>query len=195
MKNETYELDENDKLICEDSTCVGDECDETGFDDYTFRVVDLGNLFPAQKNETDANKVKLDSETANSLNLGRQPGYNWTMGSKNMSDASLLENSMSNKNDGYIVNPLAYIQKVQSEGNRIYNDNYLDYRIQLDNQALREIREFNKGKSYSDFDDGSIKQSSDSEDNTFTYYHSNLLDRLGGAVLERGTPGVNNEGR
>lgn len=195
LKNETYELDENDKLICEDSTCVGDECDETGFDDYTFRVVDLGNLFPAQKNETDANKVKLDSETANSLNLGRQPGYNWTMGSKNMSDASLLENSMSNKNDGYIVNPLAYIQKVQSEGNRIYNDNYLDYRIQLDNQALREIREFNKGKSYSDFDDGSIKQSSDSEDNTFTYYHSNLLDRLGGAVLERGTPGVNNEGR
>ena len=191
LKNEAYQLDENDKIVCPPPT------ETNGFEDYTFRVVDLNKLFPDAKNETDKNSVKLDSETASSLNLGRQPGFNWTLGSDNQEESGNMEFNLNIKNEGYKVNPLQLIEDIQEKGNSIYSgDSYLDYLIVLDRDTLSKIREFNRkdDKSYSDYT-GSIEcpDGKCNDDVKFTYYHSDLLDKLGGAVEQRGTAGKNRE--
>ena len=194
LKNEAYQLDENGKLVCPPCT---DDCDTSTFEDYTFRVVDLNKLFPDAKNETDNNSVRLDSETASSLNLGRQPGFNWTLGSDNQEESGNMEFNLNIKNEGYKVNPLQLIEDIQEKGNSIYSgDSYLDYLIVLDRDTLSKIREFNRkdDKSYSDYT-GSIEcpDGKCNDDVKFTYYHSDLLDKLGGAVEQRGTAGKNRE--
>ena len=194
LNNKDYQLDENDKIDC--PPCTDDSYKST-FEDYTFRVVDLNKLFPDSKNETDKNSVKLDSETASSLNLGRQPGFNWTLGSDNQEESGDMEFNLNIKNEGYKVNPLQLIEDIQEKGNSIYSgDSYLDYLIVLDRDTLSKIREFNRkdDKSYSDYT-GSIEcpDGKCNDDIKFTYYHSDLLDKLGGAVEQRGTAGKNRE--
>lgn len=198
LKNEAYQLDKNGDLVCPPCT---DDCDTTTFEDYTFRVVDLNKLFPDAKNETANNSVKLESETASSLNLGRQPGFNWTLGSTDMSQSATMQGILGSKNDGYLVNPLKLIEDIQEKGNSIYNgESYRDYLIVLNRDTLIEIRDFNKeyDKSYSDYT-GSILCRSGKDDKCeegieFTYYHSDLLDKLGSDVVkERGTAGKNRE--
>ena len=187
LKNEVCVPDSNG--CCSDNPNPGGGDDDDDADppttistkDYAFRIVDLNNLFPEGKNSTNANSSKLSS-------TGRQPGYNWTLDMTN-TDASILT-SLNSKNPNYKVDPLALINSIQTKGDAVYNDDYLDYEITLDTEALRDIRNSNKKKSsYTEY------SGKTTDKNGVTSYVSDLLDDLGSAVGKRGTPGINNEGK
>lgn len=187
LKNETTTLDEKG---CPTTGGGGD--DTTTVRDYAFRIVDLNNLFPEGSTTTDANKSTViigGGETT-----GRQPGYNWTLGTKSIDESNNLSEFLKNsKNSGYTINPLALINTIQERGNSIYNnEKYLDYEIELSTETLRDIREYNKKKDgYTDYGDYG---SNTTNKNGVTSYVSDLLTDLGSNVVKkRGTPGVNNE--
>lgn len=193
LKNETTSLDENGCPTTDgggDSCTPGDpDCDTTSVRDYTFRIVDLNNLFPEGSTTTDSNKSNI---VIGGTTTGRQPGYNWTLGTTTIDESNNLSDFLKdNKNSGYIINPLALINTIQERGNSIYgNDKYLDYEIELSTEILRKIREYNaEMDGYTDYGGDTTKN------NGVTSYVSDLLTELGSSVvLERGTPGVNNEG-
>lgn len=187
LRNETCDLDE--KGCCKD--CVPGEADcpkpdddtpeTTNLRDYTFRIVDTTELFPKAEKSTDNNNASISS-------VGRQPGYNWTLGMTD-DDTSILT-SLNAKNSSYHVDPLALINTIQDRGDSIYgNDKYIDYQLVLDKETLAKIRDFNNDKEYTEYT-GDTKVV-----NGVTVYYSKLLTELGsGVVRERGEIGVNNEG-
>ena len=107
-------------------------------------------------------------------------------------DASILT-SLQQKNPDYKINPLSLIDTIQNRGNSIYTDKYKDYEITLDTNTLKEVREFNSGKSsYTDYG------GSTGIYHGVTSYRSDLLDDLGGnvkTIMSRNQMlGVNNVG-
>ena len=162
-----------------------DKCDPTDPDckttistkDFTFRIVDNNNLFPKSSDRTDNNQTTI-------AGVGRQPGYNWTLGITN-EDASIIS-ALNAKNPNYHIDPLALINNIQERGNTIYNGTkYRDYYVILDKKALAQVREFNKNKKYTDYSGTTgIK-------NGITTYYSDLLTDLN--VQSDRAIGVNNE--
>ena len=138
-------------------------------------------MFPKAEKSTDNNNASISS-------VGRQPGYNWTLGMTD-DDTSILT-SLNAKNSSYHVDPLALINTIQDRGDSIYgNDKYIDYQLVLDKETLAKIRDFNNDKEYTEYT-GDTKVV-----NGVTVYYSKLLTELGsGVVRERGEIGVNNEG-
>lgn len=196
LKNETTNLDDKGCPTTgggDDDTCApGDsDCDTTTVHDYAFRIVDLNNLFPEGSTTTDANKSTVVIDGIGTT-TGRQPGYNWTLGTTSIDESNNLSRFLSdNKNSGYTINPLALIDTIQQRGNSIYSgDKYLDYEIELSTDTLRKIREYNNSMDgYTNYGGTTTTK------NGVTSYVSDLLTDLGsGIVKERGTPGVNNEG-
>ncbi len=167
---------------CDEGDCPGEGTVATR--DYAFRIVDLNDLFPEGNTTTSNNDSSLSI-------AGRQPGYNWTLGISDGDSSSVnVLTSLLAKNPNYEINPLALINDIQERGNSIYSGNdYLDYQITLDTEALAYIRDFNRNNSYTDYGGSS------SVYNGVTSYRSDLLNELAnmGAVNERGNPGVNNE--
>ena len=104
--------------------------------DYIIRSVDLNDLFPAVDGTTlvDSNQV------------GREPGFNWTLKAKNF------------KNSSYESSPLDYAKRIQDKGYTIYSDDsQLDYKFHLTPAVLRELKanysnDYTKysGNSYTD---------------------------------------------
>lgn len=169
--------------VCEDPPCDDDET-TVSTRDYAFRIVNLSNLFPESDKTTSENASKISS-------AGRQPGYNWSMQMTD-DDASILT-SLQQKNPDYKINPLSLIDTIQNRGNSIYTDKYKDYEITLDTNTLKEVREFNSGKSsYTDYG------GSTGIYHGVTSYRSDLLDDLGGnvkTIMSRNQMlGVNNVG-
>ena len=147
--------------------------------DYAFRIVDTSDMFPEQEDGTDDNVPKIEG-------VGRQPGYNWTLGMTS-EDTSILM-SLNDKNPDYKIDPLSLISNIQERRDTIYSDDsYIDYKFILDTETLAKIRQFNKNKKYTDFD-GEARTK-----NGLTVYYSDLWSEIGDAVITRGTPGVNNE--
>ena len=148
--------------------------------DYAFRIVDTSDMFPEQEDGIDENVPKIEG-------VGRQPGYNWTLGMTS-EDTSILM-SLNDKNPDYQIDPLSLISNIQERRDTIYSDDsYIDYKFILDTETLAKIRQFNKNKKYTDFD-GEARTK-----NGLTVYYSDLWSEIGDAVITRGTPGVNNEG-
>lgn len=164
---------ENDEIVCTgddcdpDPTCTGDNCDPgttISTEDYVFRIVDLNDLFPESEETTEKNESKLEI-------TGRQPGYNWTLDADNVGDQT-TSLALTAKNTSYPVNPIELIQDIQSKGNSIYSDEYLDYRITLDSDALKYLRNYNKQYKYTDY------QGSTAIKNGVTSYRSSVITHL-----------------
>lgn len=171
LRNEVCTPDGNG--CCEetvDDPCTGDDCDTTlSTEDYTFRIVDLVDLFPKGEKKTENNSSSISY-------TGRQPGYNWTLGySDNGTDMGGYVDleELNNKANGYkISNPLEYIKQVQDLGKSVYSDEYLDYQITLESEDLRNIRDYNKKYEYTDY------QGKTEVKNGVTSYWSNVLTDL-----------------
>ena len=146
--------------------------------DYAFRIVETSDLFPEPEESTDSNTPTISG-------VGRQPGYNWTLGMSS-EDTSILT-SLNAKNPDYKIDPLALIDNIQSRQNIYSDDTYVDYKFVLDTETLSKIRSFNRNKKYTDFD-GTFRTK-----NGLTVYYSDLWSEISDAIITRGTPGVNNE--
>lgn len=167
---------------CPPGECPPDEDPPTSIStrDYAFRIVDTSDMFPEQEDGIDENVPKIEG-------VGRQPGYNWTLGMTS-EDTSILM-SLNDKNPDYKIDPLSLISNIQERRDSIYSDDsYIDYKFILDTETLAKIRQFNRNKKYTDFD-GEARTK-----NGLTVYYSDLWSEIGDAVITRGTPGVNNEG-
>lgn len=145
--------------------CTGDDCQTTiPTEDYVFRIVDLKNLFPKGAETTSKNESKFED-------IGRQPGYNWTLDATSTGDQSTAF-ALTDKNKNYPVNPIQLIENIQTTGNSIYSDEYLDYRITLDSNALKYLRDYNKKYKYTDY------QGSTAVKNGITSYRSSVITQL-----------------
>lgn len=149
--------------------------------DYAFRIIDTSDMFPETDNKSEDNTPSI-------VGVGRQPGYNWTLGIDS-EDTSILT-TLNAKNPDYKIDPLSLINNIQQRQSTIYNgDTYVDYKFVLDTETLAKIREFNRNKKYTDFDgDARVK-------NGVTVYYSDLWNVIGDAVVVKGKPGINNEGQ
>ncbi len=177
LKNEEVTTDDND---CPD----GDECKTTiSTEDYVFRIVDLNDLFPKSSETTENNQSKISA-------TGRQPGYNWTLDASNDGD-QMTAFSLLTKNPEYSINPIELIKNIQAKGESIYSDAYLDYRITLESEDIKYLRNYNKDHKYTDY------QGSTAVKNGVTSYWSNVITELKnrGQVSERAEYGANNSGK
>lgn len=90
---------------------------------YTIHSVDLAKLFPA-KNTDEA----------------RSPGFNWSQFS------AVTEKT----NPYYTSSPARYAKWVQENNYAVYNENYLDYEIELKKENIKALK---KSRDYTDFDE------------------------------------------
>ena len=104
-------------------------------DNYRVRSVDLENVFPA----LDGSQAQSTSEA------GRTPGFNWS------------EYAENTKNENYTSNPKKYLEKVQSLGYGVYDEDNLDYEFTLSPQTIRSMRSGSSGSysgtNYTNYDD------------------------------------------
>lgn len=124
-----------------------EEC-TTDAQGYSIRSVDLKNLFPASNGAT----------LSNTNSTGRAPGFNWS---------KYANNTINNSK--YTSNPTDYIAQVQSLGEGVYSDEYLDYKFELDRATLNKL----KGHNYTDFDGDAIKRN-----NGIVSYYSKVITSL-----------------
>lgn len=84
---------------------------------YRIRSVDLKNLFPAEDGS-------------------RAPGFNWS------EYATLTKTPLNDSNNNYFtISPSKYADTVQSLGQGVYSDKYLDYSIDLTRDMIAKLRE------------------------------------------------------
>jgi len=152
--------------VTSESICTGGaECD-TDITNYNFRVIDLENMFP----------------DSTSQGGNREQGFNWSADGTNINNSS------------YEIIPTALITSIQEVGNSIYSDEYLDYHIKLTKEELRTIRREYRKQGFSTFGYEYLgNKPRIVSENGVTSYTSPLISALGGSVIKRGTPGVNNQ--
>lgn len=133
------------------------QCGDSTYTNYKVRSIDNSNMFP------DSNGSQLTDYAS----TGRDAGFNWSSA------------STTNKNPNYIINPPAYIAKVQkqsSSGSSIYSSENLDYEFNLSSKDIRELR---KNKNFTSFTNGKILKpgkGSDDAQNGVARYYSYVID-------------------
>lgn len=164
VKNPTTDTcDDNDNCTSKNNSCTGDNCDK-----------DTTSL---------TSNVKVRSVNLSNLFTNRKARFNWTAAAKNTN------------NSNYKVDPATLRKEIEKTGDKIFDDDekYLDYKIELDKNAINKIREYNKKKTYNELTDPA-----DSKNLTRVYgvtvYTSGFLDSLGDSVVKkRGLIGCNNQ--
>ena len=106
-------------MSCKFSEDCPDGTEKTTTKKMKIRSVDLANLFPAE----DGTKLSSPEST------GRVPGFNWSAYATNVV-----------KDPNYTSRPSFYMQWVQSHGDTIYSDDYLDYEITLSKDDIRKLK-------------------------------------------------------
>ena len=111
--------------VCYLELCSGPICEKRGkCEKAVYRTIDLDNPFPADsKNGTTA-------RFSNTGTLGRTPGQSW--------------NSIEVVKDNIL-------EARGVKGNKLYTEKTPLYTIVLTPQTIKEIKAYNKGKSYNDF--------------------------------------------
>ena len=130
---------------------------------YKVRTIDRKNIFPDESG----------SSLSNSNSVGRTPGFNWS---------TLSE---TNKNPDYVLNPMGFVYKTQSEAwndrDAIYTDANLDYQINLTRSAIDDLR---KVKNYTLFKqefldaDNSVGNVDNRVSNGVPRYYSSVISDL-----------------
>ena len=118
---------------------------------YRIRTVDLENLFP----DDEGNKLSTADST------GRSPGFNWSKYA-----------TQTTKDTVYTSNPVAYTKWVQKEGNKIYSDSNIDYRIELTKDMINNLKNEVKNK---DFNYTSINNAAEVSVDSVTHYQSSYI--------------------
>ena len=148
------------------NNCTGSDCNNGNSNNNT-------NSNPLTTN------AKVRSINLSNLFSDRKARFNWTNNAKNTS------------NPNYKVDPDTLVKAIESTGDKVFSDNkYRDYYVVLDKNAINQIRNYNKNKTYND--------SSESATGGTVYgipvYRSKFLDDLGKSVVkERGLIGCNNQ--
>lgn len=162
---------------CVSKNCVGDDCNPC-VGEKCDNGNDGGNVI---------SKVKVRSVNLSDLFPNRTPRFNWSSEAKNLN------------NSNYKVNPTTLIKAIEDTGDAVYDENkedkYLDYHIVLTKDTINKIRNYNKGKTYNNSDDGTGLNRINGEGTWgVTVYRSKLLDNLGTSVItKRGLIGCNNQ--
>ena len=126
------------------------------------RTVDLVNLFP------DSEGHNLSSPTT----TGRSPGFNWSVHANNL-----------RKDFSYTSEPYTYAKWVQTMGESIYSDEYLDYKVVLKRSDIQKIR--SKYSQYTNFE-------GESHLNSVNNYRSPLFTKGSDVYLSESTyPSLN----
>ncbi len=147
-----YALNTNPGMVKQPNTCCTSECCGNNCNPqapYRTRSVDLNNLFP------DSTGKETASDEA-----GRSPGFNWSEYATN-----------TKNNPKYISNPKEYLKRVQSIGQNIYDDKYLDYYFELNKQDLKKLKDAANSTRFT----GTIKKRA----NQVTTYYSKIIRDLG----------------
>ena len=145
-----------------DSEVVPNKCATVG---VRARAVDLKNLFP----DTDgSSKGSGGTTSGGSSETGRTPGFNWSSGAVN------------SKNPDYASNPVALINKIQTEGYGVYNDDNLDYYFELSKETLAQMKRSVTlvGGNYTDFADSGFLDTKDTN-GVVRYFSSKIRDLSG----------------
>lgn len=162
-------------------------CDTNGLSNYTFRTVDLANLFPNAKKEDEIDQNKRDI------------AFNWT------SKAAPADK----KQVYYKIDPSELKKRIETVSDDIYSsDSYLDYRFYLTPRALAEIKKYNneateKGEYLNKYATWNGKSEIRGNYGVVVYesnlfrdnvgINSRMLTGIDGSIVKLGTPGVNNE--
>ena len=152
--------------------CTGSKCNDNN---------DGGN------GENIISKVKVRSVNLSNLFPNRTPRFNWSNEAKNVN------------NRNYKVDPSTLVKAIETTGDTVYDkdkeNKYLDYHIKLTKSAITKIRNYNKGKTYNNSNNGSPVNRINGEGTWgVTVYRSKLLDKLGKKVVtKRGLLGCNNQ--
>ncbi len=163
--------------------CTGDECD--GNKECVGKNCNSDNEDVPTDNIT--SNVKVRSVNLSNLFPNRSARFNWSANAKNV----------NNKN--YKVDPETLVKAIEATGDSVYDENnenkYLDYEINLTRSAIKTIRNYNKGKTYNNSDNGTAVNRLNGQGTWgVTVYQSKLLDSLGTSVVKkRGLLGCNNQ--
>ena len=181
--------DYNSEPVCNGTNCstpepcTGKDCnnvdnDTNGVINSETRAAALDDLFPTTDATTEGVKndstktvapTKLGNKVSGDVSVTKvadttttnknEPGYNWTCDATNL----LIKN--------YPIAPTALIQKIQSVGDNVFNDkNELDYQVVLTTSNIKNIRNYNKSKQYTDYGSESYKST-----NNINFYKSKFL--------------------
>ena len=120
-------------------------------DNYRIRTVDLENLFP----NADAEKLTSTDK------FGRDTKFNWSSNA-----------NQTKKDENYISTPENYAKWIQAKGYGIYDDNYLDYEIDLTKEMIKAIRK--DGNNYTKWS-GTVNTPGKVENKSASNYHSKLI--------------------
>ncbi len=121
---------------------------------YKVRSVDLNNMFPDKEG------------TSKSDEIHSPVPFNWS------------SFSTSTKDSSYISNAVAYRKWVEENNYNIYSDKYLDYKIKLDRNTIRQIR--NSGNSIGQYNGNII-------DNDHVNIYRSSLFATGGILANNGS--------
>lgn len=150
--------------------CEGEECPDPDSPvgkgiTYIFRPIALDDVFPASAGAPE----------------GRDPRWNWSCRATNTTDKN------------YPITPVRLTEKIEEKAYTIYDENkedqYLDYEIILTKEKIREVRAYNRGKTYTDYDDMECKTDAAGR----VTCKSGFLTSLGDSVRKRGLIGCNNQ--
>ena len=136
----------------------------------------------------DLDQVSLDElfPSNDGSNNSRTAGFNWTCEATNL------------ENEDYPVQPVALLEQIQSLGDDVYSDKYIDYEINLTSEDMDRIRQYNRDND-NDYDKPAYEDSNVNAANNnvagITVYTSPFLTQLksSGALIQRGLIGCNNQ--
>ncbi len=124
--------------------------------------------------ELTTHNVKYRAIPVNNFEDSNVRGWNWSLGATDLS------------NKDYPIVPTLLRQEIQDTGLDVYTDEYLDYEIILDSDAISKIREKYKDIPYNEYT-GTYE-----EINDINFYRSDFLSDYV-KTITRGTIGCNNQ--
>lgn len=167
--------------------CVGDNCTPKDCVGNNCTPCTGSKCNNGGNGENIISKVKVRSVNLSNLFPNRTPRFNWSNEAKNVN------------NRNYKVDPSTLVKAIETTGDTVYDkdkeNKYLDYHIKLTKSAITKIRNYNKGKTYNNSNNGSPVNRINGEGTWgVTVYRSKLLDKLGKKVVtKRGLLGCNNQ--
>ena len=125
---------------------------------YEIRAYDSDNMFPPEVDPSgvsttaEKNVTITDYSGSVSVDVGRQPGFNWTSQAESTKkSAANMDGTNPTANEEYIIDPVSLLKEVQDEGQDVYNhEENIDYHFYLTPDSIDKIQKFFKNVKNSD---------------------------------------------